>query len=654
MNVTAPARPTLNRRPAMWPTVDDGQPATLVAALARNASKYGSRVAMRERKYGVWQEQTWSQVLEEVAAIAAGMEAHGLAAGAALTVIGDNRPRLYFAMVAANMLRAFASPAYPDVPLEELIAATRHGAPQVAIAEDQEQVDKLLELRASTGRPNTIIYDDARGLGSYAVNGIIGFDAIIADGSARLAREPELMARLINAAGADDIAVLLHSSGTTGLPKGIPLKHKNVCRGVQNAAISGYFRQHEELFAYLPSAWVGDYVFTLGAGLMLAATINIPEKQETVLRDLREVTPTFYLAAPRAWDQMLTRIQVGMKDSAPFKRWLYDVFMPRAVALERKRLSGGRPTLIERAVDAVGNLLVYAPLRDFLGLTRADRAFTGGEALGEDTFLFFRALRIKLKQFYGQTETCALTAAQSEGQVKLHTVGRPMQGVEVRISDEGEIVVKSPSVIDGYFDDAEGTAKAIADGWLHTGDAGMLDADGDLIVLGRVSEVVRTAGGERYIPNYIENRLKFSPYIRNVAVVGAGRDVLTAIICIDFDAVGHWAEQRQISYTSYADLSQRPEVRDLIAGVVKHVNVTQPEGLRVRRFANLHKDFDADDGEITRTRKLRRTTIETNYASLIEALYGSAREIVFDATIKYESGERGVIRRVLTISEVAR
>ncbi|MCA0318310.1 MAG: AMP-binding protein [Proteobacteria bacterium] len=635
-----------------WPKMPDGQPATLVAALARNAAEFGSRIAFRERKYGVWQEQNWAEVLEETAAIAAGLEARGLKAGSALTVIGDNRPRLYYAMMAANMLRAYPSPAYPDIPLEELIAATRHGAPTVAFAEDQEQVDKLLELRGKIGRPTTIAYDDERGLAAYADEGILSIEALIAEGRARLQREPGLVAELVGRAGADDITVLLHSSGTTGQPKGIPLRHHNVTRGVLNAAASGYFHQHEELFAYLPTAWVGDFVFTLGAGLMLTATINIPERQETVLHDLREVSPTFYLAAPRAWDQMLTRIQVGIKNSTPLKRKLFDMFMPRAVALEKKRLAGGTPTLGERLIHAVGDVLVYAPLRDYLGLARAERAFTGGEALGEDTFLFFRALGIRLKQFYGQTETCALTAAQGEGTVKLHTVGRPMQGVEIRIDDSGEILVRSPSVIDGYFDDAEASAKAIVDGWLHTGDAGRVDADGDLIVLGRVSEVVRTASGERYIPNFIENRLKFSPYIRNVAVLGAGRDILTAIVCIDFEAVGHWAEERRISYTSYADLSQKPQVQELIGSVVAHVNETQPETLRVRRFVNLHKDFDADDGEITRTRKLRRNIIETTYEPLIAALYSDARETVYDATITYESGERGVIRRTLTITEV--
>lgn len=647
---------TAERHPAGardWPVAEDGNPATLIAALARNAAEFGDRIAFRERRYGIWQEQNWREVLDEVAAMAAGLEAAGLAAGTAMTVIGDNRPRLYYAMLAANMLRAFPSPVFPDVPLEELIAATRHGAPKVGVAEDQEQVDKLLELRAATGRVATILYDDERGLDGYDLPGLMSLDKLVTKGRERLAREPELLARFVQAPQADDISVLLHSSGTTGLPKGIPLRHRNVTGGLLNARASGYFHKHEELYAYLPTAWVGDFVFTLGAGMMMTATINVPERQETVMRDLREVSPTFYLAAPRAWDQMLTRIQVGMKSSTPFKRWLFERTMERAVALERKRLSGGTPTLKERIFDAVGNVLVYAPLRDQLGLGRAERAFTGGEALGEDTFLFFRALGIKLKQFYGQTETCALTAAQTEGQVKLHTVGRLMEGSEIRIDESGEILVRSSSVVDGYYDDPESSAKALVDGWLHTGDAGRIDEDGQLVVLGRVSEVVRTAAGERYIPNFIENRLKFSPYIRNVAVLGSGREKLAAIVCIDFDAVGHWAEERGVSYTSYAELSQKPEVQVLVGEVVRHVNGTQPEGLRVRRFVNLHKDFDADDGEITRTRKLRRNTIETTYASLIDALYAGVEETVFDAAITYENGERGAIRRTLTISEVA-
>lgn len=636
-----------------WPVNERGAPATLVAALAANAAQAGGRPGFREREYGIWREWTWVQVLDEVLALAAGFESIGLAPGHALTVVGDNRAAIYFAMLAANALRAYPSPVYPDVPVEEFKNFVRFGDPDIALAEDQEQVDKLLELRGRIGRPKTIVYDDPRGMAHYADPGLIALADIAAKGRARLAAEPGLAADLVGRAGADDIAVLLYSSGTTGLAKGIPLRHSNITGGIANAEAGGYFRKGETLFAYLPTAWVGDFVFSLAAGVLLQAVINIPERAETALHDLREVAPTFYLAAPRAWDAMLTRIQVGMADSTPLKRRLFDWFIPRAIELERRRLKGHRPTALEAAREWVGNQLIYAPLKDWLGLSRAERAFTGGEAMGEDTFLFFRALGIKLKQFYGQTETCALTAAQVEGHVRIDTVGRAMPGVEVRIDDNGEILIRSASVFHGYADNPEATAEALTpDRYLRTGDAGRLDANGDLVVLGRVSELVQTAQGERFIPTFIENRLKFSPYIRNVAVLGAGRDQLTAIVCIDYEATGHWAEQRALSYSSYAELSQKPEVIALITGEIARVNDLQPEGLRIRRFVNLHKDFDADDGEITRTRKLRRKVIEQTYARLVDALYDGSREVTFDAKITYEDGRQGTLSRNLSIREV--
>lgn len=636
-----------------WPVTDSGAPATLVAALAANAAQPGSRPGFRERDFGIWREWSWPQVLDEVLSIAAGLETLGLGPGRALTVVGDNRAAIYFTMLAANALRAFPSPVYPDVPVDEFKTFVRFGEPDIALAEDQEQVDKLLDLRSRIGRPSTIIYDDPRGLAGYAEPGLIALSEVAARGRARLAAEPGLAADLVARARPDDPAVLLYSSGTTGTPKGIPLLHSNIVGGIANAEAGGYFQRGETLFAYLPTAWVGDFVFTLGAGVLLQATINIPERAETALHDLREVAPTFYLAAPRAWDAMLTRIQVGMADSTPLKRRLYDWFIPRAIELERKRLKGYRPNALERLREAVGGFVMYGPLKDYLGLSRAERAFTGGEAMGEDTFLFFRALGIRLKQFYGQTETCALSAAQVEGSVRIDTVGRAMPGVEVRIDDSGEILIRSASVFHGYADNPKATAEALTpDGFLRTGDAGHIQDSGDLVVLGRVSELVETAQGQRFIPTFIENRLKFSPYIRNVAILGAGLEELTAIVCIDYEAAGHWAEQRSISYSSYAELSQRPEMLDLIAGEIARMNELQPEGLKIRRFVNLHKDFDADDGEITRTRKLRRNVIEQTYAPLVAALYDGSDEVIFDAKITYEDGREGTLRRNLVIRRV--
>ena len=636
-----------------WLRAADGEPASLIAALARNVTDHPGRVAVRERERGIWVEYDWADVLGDVLAIAAGLESLGVVPGRAVMVAGDNRLRLYEAMLGVMALRALPAPIYPDVPPSELLNYSQLGQPDVAIAEDQEQVDKLIELRERTaGRPRTIIYHEARGLKACEAPGLISLEELVANGRKRLQREPALVADLLLRATRNDAAVLLHSSGTTGAPKGIALSHANVIGGVCNAAAAGYFEPQEDHYAYLPMAWVGDFVFTLGAGVLLAFTIHIPERQETVLHDLREVAPTMYLAAPRAWDHMLTRLQVGIAESTRIKRGLYDFFMRRAIEVERRRLEGSLPTTIERALRRLGEWLVFAPVKDMLGLSRARRAYTGGEALGEDTFLTFRALGINLKQFYGQTETAALTAAQDDGDVKLHTVGRPMPNVEIRIDDLGEIQVRSASVFSGYFDDPVATSAALQDGWLRTGDAGYLEPDGQLVVLGRVSEVVHTAGGERYVPNYVENRLKFSAYVRNAAVIGAGRDRLSVLVCIDPDAVGHWAEQRGLAYTSYAELSQLPEVVELVASAIRHVNrVLKPE-LALRRFVNLPKDFDADDGEITRTRKLRRNVVEERYAALIGALYSASTSFELDTTITYESGQTGSMRRILQLREV--
>jgi len=642
------------RRPQVksWPATEDGVPATLIAALARNAIEARDRAAFRERDRGIWHERSWGELLDEVLALAAALDRLGLSAGETLVVVGDNRTRLYSAMLAAMALRAIPSPIFPDVPPDELEAYTRHGASNIAVAEDQEQVDKLLELRERVGRPAKVIYDDARGLSRYESEGLLSLDAVIAGGRVRIDGDPGIASDLVRRAQADDIAVLLHSSGTTGRPKGVPIRHRNIIAGVRNAVAAGYFEWHEDHYAYLPMAWVGDLAFTIGAGTLLQFTSHIPERQETVLRDIREVAPTIYFAAPRAWDNLLTRIQIGMADSTRLKRKLYDYFMPRAIERERRRLDGAVVTVSERLSSLIGNLLIFGPIKDFIGLERARRAYTGGEAIGEDTFLFFRALGIDLRQFYGQTETAALTAVQADGQVTLRSVGKPMPGVEVRIDDNGEILVRSASVIDGYFDDNEASRHALVDGWLRTGDAGHIEPNGQLVVLGRVNEVVRTRGGERFIPNYIENRIKFSPYVHNVVVIGADRDKLTAIVCIDFDAVAHWAEQRGISFTSYADLSQKPEVGELVASVLAHVNEGLPAPLRIRRFVNLHKDLDADDGEITRTRKLRRGLIEDRYRALISSLYSDVRAFVESAQITYETGETGTLTRTLAIRGV--
>jgi long-chain acyl-CoA synthetase len=624
---------------------------TLIRVLAANAAAIPDRAALRQKDFGIWQVTPWREVLETVLACAAGLEALGFAEHDAMLILGDNRPRLYMGMLAAGALRGYAMPVYPDATPDEI----RHFATEVrlrfALAEDQEQVDKLLDLGEAAAGIERIVYDDPRGLREYPQPSLVSWDALLERGRARLQAEPGLRDTLIARAEPDGPAVFVHSSGTTGRPKGVVLSHRNFLVGVRNAYEGGAFGFGEQVLAYLPMAWVGDFAFTMGAGVALAFTINVPERQETVLQNLREVAPTFYLAAPRSWDNMLTTIQVRMEDSTWLKKKTYDFFMAIALGAERRKLEGKPPTTAQRLLRPVGEALVYGPIKDQFGLVRVRHAFTGGEAIGEDTFLFYRALGVRLRQLYGQTETSAYNAMQSPDEVRLHTVGRPLPNVECRISEAGEILVRSGSVFAGYHDLPEATREALEDGWLRTGDAGYLEPDGHLVVLGRLSEVVHTAQGERYIPNYIENRLKFSPYVKDAAVLGRGRDWLGAILCIDFEAVGHWAELRGISYISYADLSQKPEVLDLLAGAVRHLNEALPAPLRLRRFVSLHKEFDPDDGEVTRTRKLRRNVVEERYAPVIDALYGGAASVAMQARITYETGETGVIERELVVRE---
>jgi long-chain acyl-CoA synthetase len=584
-------------------------------------------------------------------AAAAGLEELGFKSGDTMLVLGDNRPRLYTGMLVAGALDGYAMPAYPDATLDEIRHFVVEADVRFALAEDQEQVDKILELREQGGKIEHIVYDDGRGLRTYRHPGLIAWEALEAKGAERLAKNPSLRAALIGRARPEGPAVFVHSSGSTGKPKGVVLSHRNFLAGVANAYKAKAFDFGEIILAYLPMAWVGDFAITMGAGIPLHFTINIPERQETVLQNLRETAPTFYLAAPRSWDNLLTTIQVRMEDSSWFKRKVYNYFMAAAIAAEKRKLEGGQSTLRERILDPIGEWLVRGPVKDQFGLTRLRGAFTGGEAMGEETFIFYRALGIKLRQLYGQTETSAYNAMQSVDEVQLHTVGRALPGVEMKISDAGEILVRSGSVFSGYFGQEQASTETLRDGWLHTGDAGYLEPDGHLVVLGRVSEVVHTAKGERYIPNYIENRLKFSPYIKDAAVLGRDRDWLSAIVCIDRDAVGLWAEQRGISYMSYADLAQNAQVSGLVAEAVKHVNRTLPEGLQLREFVCLHKEFDADDGEITRTRKIRRNVVEERYKPIIDAIYGGQRQVLMQAKITYETGETGVIERTLAVQE---
>ncbi|MCG8383689.1 MAG: AMP-binding protein [Gammaproteobacteria bacterium] len=627
---------------------------TLVQLVARNANQHGAGIAFREKELGLWKEYNWQDYLDNVTCLAAGLESLGFQPGDTLMVMGDNRPKLYWAMIAAGGLRGKAMPVYPDAAPDEVLHFCKLSQLRFVIAEDQEQIDKLLDLREEIGTIEHVIYVKPRGMRSYQVPGLVGYDELIERGRQRLDADAQLRDSIINRSRPEDPAIYLHSSGTTGLPKAIVIQNRRILSGVLSAYEGERFRLHEEIIAYLPMAWVGDFALTVAAAIALRFTVNIPEGQETVLRDMREAAPTFYLAAPRSWDNMLTTMQVRMQESTPIKKWLYDFFMGLALEREKRRFNSEEPTIIQKLLKPIGEIMVYGPIKDNFGLSRVKNAFTGGEAMGEDTFLFYRALGIRLMQLYGQTESSAFTSTHQADEIRLHTVGKPLPGVEVKISESGEILVRSNSVFDGYQGNEKATNETLVDGWLHTGDAGYLEEDGHLVVLGRVSEVVYTATGERYIPNYIENRIKFDPIIKDVAVFGRDRDYLTALVCIDLDSVGNWAEQHGVSYISYADLSQKPEVLEQAQKALEHVNDVLPEALKIKRFANLHKEFDPDDGEITRTRKLRRKVVEERYQPIIDALYGGQLDVTMRAQVTYDTGESGSIERILAIKDLNR
>ena len=634
-------------------TMNNAAGETIGSLLARNASNHGSSIAIREKERGIWKESTWTEYVDEVLACAAGLEKLGVKPGKAVLILGDNRARLYGGMLAISLLGAYAMPAYPGATLEELQHFLGETEFVAAIAEDQEQVDKILEVRdAGASGIAHIIYDETRGLGFYDDDSLMSWDQLIETGRQVLDENPNRREELLNRGKPDDPAIFLHSSGTTGKPKGIVLSQKNVLAAARNGHAAGAFGEEEEILAYLPMAWVGDYALTVAAALLYRFTVNVPERQETVVRDMREIAPTFYLAAPRSWDQMLTTIQVGMEDSTPLKKWLYRFFVDRAIAAETRKLNGKGGGALEPLGRLLGEAIVFGPIKDQFGMRRLKNAFTGGEAIGEDTFVFYRALGIKLRQFYGQTEISAISAMQAPNEVRLHTVGKPAPGVEVKIGESGEILLRSDSVFNGYFNKPEASAEALEGGWLHTGDAGYLEDNGQLVVLGRVSEVMHTADGERYVPNYIENRLKFSPYIKDAAVLGAGLDELTAMVCVDFEAVGHWAEVNGVPYVSYADLSQRDEVASLLHEAFQRVNKALTEPLQLKRFVSLPKEFDPDDGEITRTRKLRRKVVQERYADVIAALYDGSKTVHVSAQVTYETGDVGKVEKSLPIREV--
>src|SRR5215475_4938162 len=622
-----------------------------------NAERLPKKVAIREKDYGIWQAYTWRDYLAQSKLIALGLASLGFQRGDKTAIIGDNRPELYWGTLATQALGGVPVPLYQDSIEKELTYIVGHAEARFAIAEDQEQVDKLLRVREQCPRLEVIVYADPRGMRAYSEPGLLSLAELEERGDKFAVGHATYFDDELAKGRREDTAVICYTSGTTGSPKGAMLSYRNLIEMARIATAREGLGPGDEALAYLPMAWVGDHMLSYAQAIVAGFTINCPESADTVLADLKEIGPTYFFAPPRIWESILTNVMIRIEDAAWLKRRLVKFFLGVAQDLERARLSDRPLSTWRRLFYPLGRLLVYGPLRDNLGMRRIRIAYTAGEAIGSEIFVFFRALGINVKQLYGMTEASVFVAVQKDGDVRLDTVGTPMPEVEIRISDAGEVLFRSPGVFQGYFKNPEATRQTVEDGWIHSGDAGFLDHAGHLKIIDRAKDLGRLADGTMFAPKYLENKLKFSPYVKEAVTLGPDRPYVTVLINIDLSAVGNWAERRGIAYTSYTDLSQKPEVYDLIQQEVARVNASLLEddvlrGARIRKFLILHKELDPDDEEITRTRKVRRSFVAQKYAPLIEALYSGQDRVQVEAKVTYEDGRTGTVRADVRIRDV--
>ncbi len=615
--------------------------------------------AIREKDLGIWQTWTWEEVAREVRALACGLAARGFSRGERLGIIGDNRPRLYWAMAAAQCLGGVPVPLYQDSVAAELVYPLVEAEIRLVVAEDQEQVDKLVEIRGRCPALGGVVYDDPRGLRDYDPGFLAGYDEIQELGRAWDRTHPGFFDAQVSAGAGSDVAIILYTSGTTGRPKGVMLTHDNLVITGRNGIEREGLTAKDEVLAYLPMAWVGDNLFSYAQSCVAGFCVSCPESGETVLADLREIGPTYNFAPPRVYENMLTSVLIRMEDASAVKRRMFDFFLRVARRAGANLLDGKPVSAGDRLLYAAGRLLVYGPLKNVLGFSRIRLAYTAGEAIGPDLFGFFRSLGINIKQLYGSTEGSVFVCVQPDGSVKPDTVGTPAKDVEVRITEDGEVLFRGPGVFHSYFKNPKATAETrTQDGWVRTGDAGFFDDDGHLKIIDRAADVGRLNDGTLFAPKYLENKLKYFPWIREAVAFGDGRDHAAAFVNIDLQAVGDWAERRNLPYSGYTDLAAQEPVAGLIRECVEKVNRdlsadARLSGSQLRRFLILHKELDADDGELTRTRKVRRGFVAERYGELIEALYSGQQACSVDAAVQYEDGREGRIRADVRIREAA-
>ena len=628
---------------------------TFPKLLLENAARIGGQPACREKDLGIWQTWNWAQVAGEVRALACGLAAIGFERGDKLIIVGDNRPRLYWAMTAAQAIGGIPVPVYQDSVAKEMAFVVDHAEARFALAEDQEQVDKLLEIKESVPRLEQILYEDSRGMRHYGQDFLRSYEAVQEMGREYDRTNPDFYETSVAGNKGADTSVMLYTSGTTGNPKGVVLTHDNVMRTARNNQEMENLTERDEILAYLPMAWVGDHIFSFGQNYTAGFCVNCPESAATVMQDLRDIGPTYFFAPPRIFENILTTVMVRMEDAAPIKRRLFHYFMDLAQRAGTRILDGKPVSAKDRLLYALGNILVYGPLKNTLGFSRIRLAYTAGEAIGPDIFDFFRALGINLKQLYGMTEASVFVTLQPDGQVDPETVGTPAPEVEVKIADNGEVLFRGPGTFQEYFKNAEATAESKdAEGWVHTGDAGVFTEGGHLKIIDRAKDVGKLNDGTLVAPKYIENKLKFFPNIKEAVAFGNGRDYVAAFVNIDLVAMGNWAERHNIAYASYQELASHPDVLEIARQHVEQVNRDlsgDPNlgGSQIKRFLVLHKELDADDGELTRTRKVRRNFIADRYGELIEALYSDRDECHVETEVTFEDGRKGVITADLKI-----
>ncbi|MCC2632301.1 MAG: long-chain-fatty-acid--CoA ligase-like protein [Ramlibacter sp.] len=631
---------------------------TFPRLLLQHAAHRPGAAAMREKEYGIWQALSWADLARMVDHLACGLHQAGLRRGEHMVVVGTNRPRLYATMLAAQALGAIPIPLYQDAASAECVFPINNAEVRFAMAEDQEQVDKLLEIRPQCPQLSTIFYDDPRGLRNYAEVGLSSMDALEAAGEAFGREHPGFLQSQVDAGSPDDVAAMFFTSGTTGQPKGVVHTHRTLLDRAQAGAEFDKLTEKEEVLAYMPPAWVGQNIFSYAQWLACGYVVNCPESAATVMIDLKEIGPTYYFAPPRIFEGLLTSVMIRMEDASAIKRRMFHAFMDVARRVGTAMRAGERVGAIDRLKYAIGNVLVYGPLRNNLGMSRVRVAYTAGEAIGPDLFTFYRAIGVNLKQLYGSTETAVFVCMQPDHEVHADTVGIPCRDVQIQVTDSGEILVKSPGLLKEYYKNPQATAEVKdQDGWYHTGDAGFLDAHGHLKIIDRAKDVGRLVDGSMFAPKYIENKLKFFPHIKEAVALGDGRDMVCVMVNIDFDAVGNWAEKRNLPYAGYTDLAQKPEVYQLIRECIEKVNADlaadeKLAGSQVHRFLVLHKELDADDGELTRTNKVRRGYIGEKYAVLLEALYGGKTEQYVETQVKFEDGRTGSVSATLKIMDV--